>query len=407
MKRVIAFIIFLTFAYLVYQFGVNFIKTEHNVNYIKKIGDKEYSINEIYTKDKNVDYYYLVIRTSDKEFVFDIDNTFNKQQEIVENIYLYEKNNLTCMYPIFIGGKTTGALECNIDGKLYSLYSLQSEYDLSEFVNALPNYSKGQVFDKTIDEYYDLSVYKKNIIDKEFITLYNYKNIINVSGRNKSQSNFSDKDVYKNKDGILVDKYYIIPDYKNTGTHSSFKIINVVDNSYNDIQLKDNISSNYYNNGVVDDILYIFDRSNKVQYSINPKDNSYQVESTSGNKGKAYINGEWTEVTTFDLADKDIIFTEDYTKIKEDYDYISKNNKYYYYVIDGVFYKSYIKDATKSIKLFEEKNPQVIKIANDYIYYIQDTTLYRYKEDSIIPILERKEFKHNKENIYEVYWDVN
>ena len=406
MKRIIAFILFLTGIYLIYQVSVNFIKTEHNINYIKKLGDKEYAINEIYNKNKKVDYYYITIKTPDKEFVFDIDNIFNKQKNIVENIYLYEKNELTCLYPIFLGGETAD-LQCNIDGKLYSYLTIKDKYNLSEFIEALPNYNEGLKNNKEFDDYYDLKVYKNNIQDKESIILYNYKNIITLTKALKKEKNFAEKDVYKNKDGILVDKYYILPNYDTTGTHPSFKIIDIKKNDYVNLPLKENISSNYYINGIVDNILYIFDKTNKTQYSINPKENSYEVESSNDNIGKAYIDGKWSEVTTFDLANKNIIFTEDLTKVKESYDYIFKNNKYYYYVDNDTFYKSYILDPTKKVELFKASDVSVIKLVNDNIYYIQDITLYRYKDNSIIPILERKEFKYNKENIYEIYWDVN
>ena len=278
MKRILAFIFFLTGLYLAFQFAVNLMITGHNITYLKEIGNKEYSVNEIYTKGKNIDYYYLTIRTSDKEFVFDIDNTFNKQKNIVENIYLYEQNELTCLYPIFIGGKTTGELECNIDGELYSYFSIKDKYDLEEFINALPNYQKPLISDDARDEYFDLEVYKNNILDKETIVLYNYKNINIISKNKKRDSTFSLVDVPKNKDGILVDKYYILPDYRSLVTHDFIRVVDVLANDYTNVPLKNVLSSNYYINGVVDNILYIFDKSNMVQYSIDPKEKSYQIE---------------------------------------------------------------------------------------------------------------------------------
>ena len=86
MKKIISFIFVLGILFLVFQFGVTFFKNKHSIDYSLKVADKKISIHEEYYKDKQVDYYYLELTLDKTKFVFDIDNSFNKQKKIIKKI---------------------------------------------------------------------------------------------------------------------------------------------------------------------------------------------------------------------------------------------------------------------------------------------------------------------------------
>ena len=404
MKRVITFAIFLTILYFIFQYGVVFFKTEHVEEYSLKIEDKIYVINESYSKNKVDDFYLLTITVDNKEFVFDIDNSFNKQKNIVKDVKVYEADDLLCIYPIFLNDKVTGELECNIEGKLYSYFSIRDTYNLESFVDTLPGYEKGFVGGTKTESYADLEVYIDNIMPDEHIVLYNYKSIFNITNKGNNHYNFSIKDVYTNKNGILVDKYYLVPDGNVAGIHEYMAVMDVETGSTFELPLRNQLSSNYYINGVVDNVLYIFDKSNLVQYSINPDHRDIRIECTKDSMCNAYLDGKWVTVSAYDMLNKEIKFGEDYGFLEDKIDVVTKSKRYYYYKTGNAFYRAYVNAPEKKVQLFTNSDISIVRIANGSIYYIENDVLYRYTTNSIVPLMKRNEFKFNYYNIFDVHW---
>ena len=405
MKRIVSFIIMLAVFYFAFQFAVNLLKTSHEITYVIEKDDQSYEINERYIKNSKEDYYLLSVLYEGKEFVFDIDNLFNKQKKIIKDILIYEENDLICMYPVYLQSKTNEEPMCSVSDKIYTYTSLKSVYNLDEYIKSLPNYQVKTVTNSNITrKYYDLEIYYENFSNNERILIYNYKNLINITAKRNIGMVFANKDVYQNKHGILLDKYYIIPNFNEQGTHASFKVMDVAKDISDDIYFKTPISSNFYINGVVDNILYFFDKSNMTQYSLNPANLEYKVEGTESTSGKAYINGKWEDMSVYDLNKSDVKFTEDYTSITNEYTKAFISGRYFYFHdSNNIFYKTYIENPTKPIELFKTSELSEVKIINGIIYFIEGTTLYRYELGEKIPLLERKEFQYNKTNIYDIY----
>jgi len=406
MKRIIFFVIFLAIAYLAFQYGVVFLKDNHNIDYSLKLGDKEYFINERFIKNVKDEYYLVTLKVDDKKFVFDVDNNFNKRRNIVLDMMIYENKDLLCIYPIFLNEKTIGNLECNIDGKLYDYFAIKDLYNLKPFIETLPGYAEELENSDKFEQYSDLKIFTKNVLPKERIILYNYKSIANISSEKIQYTDFSIKDVYANKNGILVGKYYVVPDGNTVGVHSYMLILDVTTNTSEKLPLRNELSSNYYINGVVDNKLYIFDKSNLTQYSINPEHNEIRIEGNKDMGCRAYKDGKWVDVTVYDMLNDELKFTEDNSDININSEIVYRNNRYYYYEIGDVFYKSYVDSPEDSVQLFTYANAEVVRMKNNSIYFINGSTLYRYASNTIIPLLERNEFKFNKANIYDVYWEV-
>ena len=151
---------------------------------------------------------------------------------------------------------------------------------------------------------------------------------------------------------------------------------------------------------------YIFDKSNLVQYEINPGKGEIKVVGNKDKKGIVYKNGQEEEIGVYTLNNEKVTFTENYDAYKEiDYDQIFLTSNGAVYVKDGVFYKVYNNYLKNPIYLFEAKNVQDIKVKEDNIYYINDQFLYRYNDYGNVRILKREQFKYDYTNIYDVYFE--
>ena len=240
--------------------------------------------------------------------------------------------------------------------------------------------------------------------------MYNYKNIIKINGERTMTFDFSNKDVFKNEYGTLVGKYYVIPKMRNNIEFSHYLIVDLEKETVEEIDLarevSAKISSQMYVNGIYNSNLYIFDKSNLVQYEINPDKGEIKVVGNKDKKGIVYKNGQEEEIGVYTLNNEKVKFTENYDAYKEiDYDQIFLTSNGAVYVKDGVFYKVYNNYLKNPIYLFEAKNVQDIKVKEDNIYYINDQFLYRYNDYGNVKILKREQFKYDYTNIYDVYFE--
>ena len=215
MKKIISFIIVLAIMFFVFQFGVNLFKKSHNVSYSINVLDKKLVVHEEYSKDKVIDYYYFEVTLDKIKFVFDIDNIFNKQKQIIKNIKIYEKKDLVCLSPIYIKNNNDPDIICNIDGDQYSYTSIKDKYDLSEFIDSIENFDENKYLN---DNSFDLEdrnkVYKGNMYDNENVIMYNYSTLNKISKKKNSIIRFANYDIYNNELGVLIDKYYVLPKYE-------------------------------------------------------------------------------------------------------------------------------------------------------------------------------------------------
>lgn len=404
MKKIFNFVIVLGILLLIFQFGVTFFKKEHKLDYSISINSKDATVYEEYSKTKDNDYYFFKVKYDDKEFVFDIDNIFNKQKKVINDIKVYEKDELTCISPSYIK-EVKSDIICDVNGEQRSYASIKDKYNLDEFINTLYKFDKNKYVSSSKSSVVSLvDVYKENFEDNENVIVYTYKRLVKINRSKNSRIAFSNYDVYHNDLGTLIGKYYILPKYEKKPEYSAFLIINMEDESIDNLRLEDNISTNLYVNGVVDNKLYIFDKSNFVQYEINPFKKSYRIVGDKNTNGQYYDGEEWSTKNIYEFSNTEIKFAKKYS-IKDNYVEAFESDKYYYYRnSNNDFYKVYKKDLTKRIFLFHNANAKEIQVVNDNIYYIDGTSLYRYNDTGTKIILSSKEFQYNYNNIYSVYF---
>lgn len=405
-KKIITFSLLLLFLTLLLEFGINYFKTSHHVEY----DISGYMVEEDYIKKSGKDYYLIKASKDGKEYIFNAQNEFNKNEKIIKEIISYDTDDISCATIIYTNNSSSTPL-CYKDKILHSYISVENEPGMSEYLKQLNKYAEDKI--TSSDESYVFAyneIYKNNLYKNEDIIMYNYKNIIKINGERTMTFDFSNKDVFKNEYGTLVGKYYVIPKMRNSIEFSHYLIVDLEKETVEEIDLarevSANISSQMYVNGIYNSNLYIFDKSNLVQYEINPGKGEIKVVGNKDKKGIVYKNGQEEEIGVYTLNNEKVTFTENYDAYKEiDYDQIFLTSNGAVYVKDGVFYKVYNNYLKNPIYLFEAKNVQDIKVKEDNIYYINDQFLYRYNDYGNVRILKREQFKYDYTNIYDVYFE--
>ena len=405
-KKIITFSLLLLFLTLLLEFGINYFKTSHHVEY----DISGYTVEEDYIKKSGKDYYLIKASKDGKEYIFNAQNEFNKNEKIIKEIISYDTDDISCATIIYTNNSSSTPL-CYKDKILHSYISVENEPGMSEYLKQLNKYAEDKI--TSSDESYVFAyneIYKNNLYKNEDIIMYNYKNIIKINGERTMTFDFSNKDVFKNEYGTLVGKYYVIPKIRNSIEFSHYLIVDLEKETVEEIDLarevSANISSQMYVNGIYNSNLYIFDKSNLVQYEINPGKGEIKVVGNKDKKGIVYKNGQEEEIGVYTLNNEKVKFTENYDAYKEiDYDQIFLTSNGAIYVKDGVFYKVYNNYLKNPIYLFEAKNVQDIKVKEDNIYYINDQFLYRYNDYGNVKILKREQFKYDYTNIYDVYFE--
>lgn len=405
-KKIITFSLLLLFLTLLLEFGINYFKTSHHVEY----DISGYMVEEDYIKKSGKDYYLIKASKDGKEYIFNAQNEFNKNEKIIKEIIPYDTDDISCATIIYTNNSSSTPL-CYKDKILHSYISVENEPGMSEYLKQLNKYAEDKI--TSSDESYVFAyneIYKNNLYKNEDIIMYNYKNIIKINGERTMTFDFSNKDVFKNEYGTLVGKYYVIPKMRNSIEFSHYLIVDLEKETVEEIDLarevSANISSQMYVNGIYNSNLYIFDKSNLVQYEINPGKGEIKVVGNKDKKGIVYKNGQEEEIGVYTLNNEKVKFTENYDAYKEiDYDQIFLTSNGAVYVKDGVFYKVYNNYLKNPIYLFEAKNVQDIKVKEDNIYYINDQFLYRYNDYGNVRILKREQFKYDYTNIYDVYFE--
>lgn len=405
-KKIITFSLLLLFLTLLLEFSINYFKTSHHVEY----DISGYMVEEDYIKKSGKDYYLIKASKDGKEYIFNAQNEFNKNEKIIKEIIPYDTDDISCATIIYTNNSSSTPL-CYKDKILHSYISVENEPGMSEYLKQLNKYAEDKI--TSSDESYVFAyneIYKNNLYKNEDIIMYNYKNIIKINGERTMTFDFSNKDVFKNEYGTLVGKYYVIPKMRNSIEFSHYLIVDLEKETVEEIDLarevSANISSQMYVNGIYNSNLYIFDKSNLVQYEINPGKGEIKVVGNKDKKGIVYKNGQEEEIGVYTLNNEKVKFTENYDAYKEiDYDQIFLTSNGAVYVKDGVFYKVYNNYLKNPIYLFEAKNVQDIKVKEDNIYYINDQFLYRYNDYGNVKILKREQFKYDYTNIYDVYFE--
>lgn len=422
MKRVFPILVIISFLGLVLQMVVTVFVKNDDTSYTLKTEDNVYTITENLNVLDNVSYYDIGITDSNGDFYsVTLNNNFNKQTEIIRDIKYFKENNLSCIFPIY-RRDITDNVTCLYNGELvsYSYLKQHNNTDLSSIVNKLQSdgykhnsWSRTEVQKINLyEEGKGIDVYQENINNLKDYTflIWRYKGLYILKNDTSYIRDYLSNDVYDNSLSRLVGKYYVTP-VIDSATHrlSEIYYYNTRELGRGSILLPEQISSDFYFNGIYDSHLYMTDLGNSKQYTIDP---AYEKVVEVGNKEKGFIVLEDNKLKTVDATEflsnkkyfNNFITSNDVTTKYGTNEIIQERMFYYFKTQDGRFYRAHIDNQTNAELLFKFDNISQWKIKNGEIVIVTGNMVYFYSDrEGLVPIAYNRELTYNYNNIVD-FW---
>ena len=139
MKKVISIVIAFLIICLIYEFSILLFVKHYEYDYIYTKNKKEYKINEKYNYSDGRHIYGINIKDKDNnKYIYSIVHNFHKEKEIIKDLLVFNKDNMTCIFPIFKDDITSNVV-CNVDHKQFSYTYLNEQNNtfMSEIKNQL------------------------------------------------------------------------------------------------------------------------------------------------------------------------------------------------------------------------------------------------------------------------------
>lgn len=412
MKKLFFTLLFLFLIYFGLQALFYFFGPGHSVTYsINNFEIKEEYIN----KQKNeIQAYVFTIKDEESEFNFQIFKDYENQNKIIKEIKKYKKDNISCIMPIFIDDKVLTDLMCLRNNIVYNYQKLKgSNNELDEFYNSLSKYFEKENLENQ-DVRSTITLYKNNMQPNYYFSLASYKGFIYANSTNKVlyAKNIYTNDVYDNYLSEYVGKYYVTVNYDEQYGYTKVYLYDITTAKEEIITLSKNIERNSYIQGVYKNSLYIFDRSNKIQYEVDTEAKTVLEIGNTSTGVNIYKNGSFERVSAYDCANQEITFetsvlqTGDYQLIgstngnKTGYSYYAKKagDEYEIYRANNAYKDKYT-------YLFNTKYISKLIIINEYIYYLEDGYIKYYSDSTGIRTLAyNSELNFNQNIEYQIIY---
>ena len=393
-RKQIKLLVLLIFIILLIPFIRKIFIKEYNIIYEKN----NFIINEIYKYENKEHKYEINIKNKEYEITYLLNEDFNKNNEIIKDIKLYQEKDINCILPIYTKN-IENKLYCVKDNKQVSNYYLNKNKDYNNILKQVKKYKikKLESNNKTT-KYKNLTIYKNNLNEEDIFTIWDYKGI-NIIEKNKNKYvKILDYDLYDEIKTIIYDKYFVL--FENSHV-DGIENIYYYDFKKDKLKLYNPeiiISKDFYINGVVNNLIYVTDNKAKKEYTINLI--KKEIEQISkANEYITYKDNKFISLTKSDYFMEKQIFSNNKTKNKSisKEDHIKENN-IYYYIEDNKFIRK-IEDRNSEI-LFELENIKDWKIINGKILLISEDILYIYDDNrGLVPIVQSNELNYNYENI--------
>ena len=399
MKKLFFMLIVLFIFYLGIQFIFYWLSNGQEINYRIKDGNNNFDVVEK-SNFSNHNYFYNVT-INDTKFSFQVFKDYGKENRVLTDVKYYEDDIYKCILPIF-DGEILIDMICKSDTYQY-YHNIKGNDNLDEFVNSIEIYDANQFIDNTeAQEIENVLVYRDNLIDNHYVGINNYKGIYNISKNFNSvvyNITLFQNDVYNQKLGTFIGKYYIVADYNEKHEFNKINIVDLVNLNASTITSNTAISFDSYIQGIIDNKVYLYDKDNKVQYEIDPNNKSIVKTGTE----IKYNDGEWKTMTVAE-ANQEKKFVSDENYGYENYDRVDKVGEgtgfYYLYKKNGNSYDVYrtnIQDNEGMVYLFTTQSIDLISYVNNYVYFIEDNKIKVYNDAiGVKNIVDYKELEFNK-----------
>ena len=372
----------------------------HEVKY--KIG--KYQINELFQiTNKKHSYQFIITKGKDK-YSYSINNNAHKRKKIIKEIKEYKEENIKCIIPIY---KNNEELEiyCLKDNIQTSNYYLQEDENYQKILKQGKKYYNKKITTyNTKKEYKKISYYPKNIPKEYTILIWDYKGMIGINSKETFYKKFLDYDLYDNIMATTTSRYFVL--FENTSVNGIEKIhyYDLIKKKYKVMTLKNKISKDSYINGVINDLIYVTDKKQKKQYTINIKKEKIEEVGNEENQFIKYENGKDQFMNISDFFEKNQYFNNERItneKITKSTDLVQEGI-FYYYREDDSFYRKM--NNNNKILLFVEPNIESWSVQKEDMILQREDTLYLYNNQiGLQKLLEYNEIKYNSNTIYYVW----
>ena len=289
------------------------------VNYELDYTLNDYKVYEQY--NKNDKYYSFKLIKDEYVFYFAKDIAYTPKRKLINEIKEEVNDNTTCLS---ISTKDSSSEFICSNTKEYTTYY---QYD-------------NDIQPETLDTYEDIKIYNK---DHKY---YEWNGFGFTDILKKKEYKVLKKESYNNSLSYKFGDYIIFADYDEKNEFKKFYLFNVKKNKFETLKLKDSISFDSYFQGVYKNKIYLFDRNNSIQYSIDLKKKT--VLKSSDKEGALYFDGKVSTKSLNTLKYNNILFKE--------------NNIINYSLEDKTLYYSYI---NSDIKVKVRDNVDVILKTDD------------------------------------------
>lgn len=413
-------LVYVFFLLCVVYFGILFCKNKwgngHTISYIVNTQNEKFEIKEIYHKKTKSQAagYYLEIQMNDTTFPIQMLSSKEKSK-IVESVYGFENDQYQCIYPV---GSHFSKLDvlCQKDHTIYpyqTMVGINSEVD--DFVATLDSvgYDATAFTDRRsiLKSVKGMSIYD-NLVQNHRIGIENYKGIYLLDAKDLlREKQLFQKDVYQKSAELFYGNYYIVADYNEKYEFHEFSVINLSNQKVTKIVSNQAISLDSYIQGVVDNAVYLLDRTNKKQYKIHLSDKKVTKVGDTDSGVQIYDDSKWKTMTMYEVLKQDTYFTPYGLPEEIDsklYEHIDVTDDYYYgyqLVDDGyAIYRMSKQMPTVRYYITTIKDRKQVVYVSDYLYFMDSGSIYYYHDTTgVRVVLQNSEFTFNVNLQFGVY----
>lgn len=417
MKKIVGLLVIFFTIYFCIQIGFKFLDKGHELEYTVN-NDNKFDIKEVFTQNarNEKNNYYFEIKVNDSKFSFQTFEGLSKKSKVIKDIKYFKNTNYECILPIFVNDKFVTDIICKKGNSYYYYNSLKnSDPELDNFAsqfNYLDNYNDNNT---VLKDNGNLFIYD-NINKSHYVVLENYKGIYDINDRSSYKKiDLFSNETYKKEISALVRKYYITADYSKQYDFHEFKVVNLENYSTFKIISNNEISLNSYVQGVIGNSVYIFDKSNKIQYEVNVKTKKVIQLGNESIGIKYYENGKFINRNIYDTINEELLFNEYTTDNKLNnnsyarMDKVGNNLSGYYYVYEKVnnkynVYRMDVQNTNDMIYLFQTDNIDNVYYNRNYVYFNDGVYVKYFSEKTgVKTIAKYNDLEFNKDLKIYVY----
>lgn len=369
-----------------------------------------------YTKTKKTsEYYDFRIYIEKEDYHFRIwAKDLEGHQQFIQDIKTIKTNKYDCYLPIFQDEKILTDMVCrdNHTKILYPYHEIRlndTKLDIEVDKKYLKQLKK--FMPQTDGSKEEAQIEIENTLPSEIkkigMSTYRGLSIINMNGQLEQITLFS-SDHYDQPLHVFVNGYYLVADYDESYDFQKWYLVNMSTGKVDQITMPVTISFDSYIQGVVEDRVYIMDRSNRIQYYFDLNDQLVHKCNNEEGMIQYYNGGEFENRNIYDALNSDLYFVSSNIVRKSDHETLvfdDRSNYYYLWKREDNHYKVY-----RSMDDSLEQMTYLFETAKDRAIYCEDGVVFQnenriwYFSDTVgtKKILKNKEFEFNDTITYGV-----